>query len=121
MEDILIDGEKIRSLRNKLRWTQKELAMVSGVDQGIISHLENNSKAGTRIETLVALARAFGVATDDLFVPVEPVPVEPTDPKIDVMMHLVEDMTDEERQSAEMFIRFVLAQRKRQSKRTRRK
>ena len=121
MEDILIDGAKIRSLRNKRRWTQKELAMASGVDQGIISHLENNSKAGTRIETLVALARAFGVATDDLFVPVEPVPVEPTDPQIDVMMALVEDMTTEERQSAEMFIRFVLAQRKLQSKRARRK
>lgn len=114
MEDILIDGAKIRALRNKRRWTQKQLAMVSGVDQSIISHLENNAKAGTRIETLVALARSFGVATDDLFVPVDPIPVEPTDPKLDVMMRLVEDMTDEERQSAEMFIRFVLAQRKKQ-------
>lgn len=114
MEDILIDGAKIRALRNKRRWTQKQLAMASGVDQSIISHLENNAKPGTRIETLVALARAFGVATDDLLVPVDPIPVEPTDPKLDVAMRLVEDMTDEEWQSAEMFIRFVLAQRKKQ-------
>jgi transcriptional regulator with XRE-family HTH domain len=114
MEDILIDGEKIRSLRNKRRWTQKQLAMVSGVDQSIISNLENNAKPGTRIETLVALARAFGVATDDLFVPAEPIPVEPTDPKLDVMMRLVEDMTEEEKQSVEMFIRFVWSQHKKQ-------
>ena len=114
MEDILIDGAKIRALRNKRRWTQKQLAMVAGVDQSIFSHLENNAKPGTRIVTLVALARAFGVATDDLFVPVDPLPIEPTDPKLDVAMRLVENMTDEEWQSAEMFIRFVLAQRKKQ-------
>jgi transcriptional regulator with XRE-family HTH domain len=114
MEDILIDGEKIRSLRNKRRWTQKQLALVSGVDQSIISHLENNTKPGARIETLAALARAFRVAMDDLLVPVDPLPIEPTDPKLDVAMRLVENMTDEEWQSAEMFIRFVLAQRKKQ-------
>ena len=114
MEDILIDGEKIRSLRNKRRWTQKQLAMASGVDQSIISSLETNAKPGTRIETLVALARALGVATDDLLVPVEPIPVEPTDPKLDVMMRLVEDMTDEEKASVEMFIRFVWSQHKKQ-------
>ena len=110
MEDILIDGEKIRTLRNKRRWTQKQLALASGVDQSIISNLENNAKPGTRIETMVALARALGVATDDLFVPAEPIPVEPTDPRLDVMMRMVENMTDEEKDSVEMFIRFVKTQ-----------
>jgi transcriptional regulator with XRE-family HTH domain len=112
MEDILIDGEKIRSLRNKRRWTQKQLALTSGVDQSIISNLENNAKPGTRIETLVALARALSVATDDLLVPAEPIPVEPTDPNLDVMMRLVEDMTDEERHSVEKFIRYVWSEHK---------
>jgi transcriptional regulator with XRE-family HTH domain len=110
MEDILIDGAKIRALRSKRRWTQKQLAMVSGIDQSIISNLENNAKPGTRTETMVALARALGVATDDLFVPAEPIPVEPTDPKLDVMMRMVEDMTEEEKNSVEMFIRFVKTQ-----------
>ena len=113
MEDILIDGEKIRALRNKKRWTQKQLALVSGTDQGLISKLELNDQRGTRIDTLVAVARALGVATDDLLVPADPVPMEPTDPQMDVMMRLVEDMTAEERQSAEMFIRFVIGQRRR--------
>jgi transcriptional regulator with XRE-family HTH domain len=113
MEDILIDGDKIRALRNKKRWTQKDLAMAAGVDQGLVSRLENNDQRGTRIDTLVAVARALGVATDDLLVPAEPLPMEPTDPQMDVMMRLVEDMTPEERESAEMFVRFVIAQRRR--------
>lgn len=113
MQDTLIDGEKIRALRKKRRWTQKDLAGASGVDQGLISRLENNNQGATRIDTFVAVARALGVATDDLFVPEQPKPVEPTDPQIDVMMRMVEDMTPEERRSAEMFMRFVMSQRKR--------
>ncbi len=113
MEDILIDGEKIRALRTKRRWSQRDLSLAAGVDQGVISRLENNIQADTRIDRLVAIARTLGVPTDDLFVPAEPVPVQPSDPQIDVMMRLVEDMTPEERQSAEMFIRFVLSQRRR--------
>jgi transcriptional regulator with XRE-family HTH domain len=120
MEDILIDGDKIRMLRNKRRWTQKELALTSGVDQSIISDLENNKKAGTRIDTLVALARALGVATDDLFVPAEPIPIEPTDPTIDVMARFVPDMTEEEKHSVRLFVHFVWAQHQKQRRRKRR-
>jgi len=120
MEDILIDGDKIRALRTKRRWTQKDLAMAAGVDQGLISRLENNDQRATRIDTLVAVARVLKVPTDDLFVPAEPVPVEPTDPQLDVMMRLVEDMTPDERESAEMFIRFVLSQRRHRKTLTRR-
>lgn len=119
MESVLIDGEKIRALRNKRRWTQKELSLTSGIDQSLISDLENNKKTGPRIDTMVALARALGVTTDDLFVPAEPVPVEPTDPKLDVGMRLIEDMTDEEWRSAELFLRFVLTQRKKRRQRRR--
>ena len=112
MEEIRIDGTKIRALRNKRRWTQKQLAMESGVDQSIISNLENNAKPSARIDTMVALGRAFCVATDDLFVPAKPIPVKPTDPQLDSIMRLIEDLTPEEMQSATMFVRFVLAQRK---------
>ena len=112
MEGIRIDGTKIRALRNKRRWTQKQLAMGSGVDQSIISNLENNAKPSARIDTMVALGRAFGVATDDLFVPAKPIPVKPTDPELDMIMRLIEDLTPEEQQCAMMFLRFVLTQRK---------
>jgi transcriptional regulator with XRE-family HTH domain len=113
MEDILIDGEKIRRLRKNKGWSQMDLARISWVDQGTISALERNAKGGLRIDTLVRLARALGVSTDSLFVPTDGATVEPTDPQLDVMMRLVVDLTPEERQSAEMFIRFALAQRRR--------
>jgi transcriptional regulator with XRE-family HTH domain len=112
MEDILIDGAKIRRLRKNKGWSQFDLARVSWVDQGTISQLETNRKNNLRADTLVRLARALGVALDELFVPADPSVVEPTDPQLDVMMRLVTNMTPEERASAEMFIRFVLAQRR---------
>ncbi len=113
MEDILIDGAKIRQFRKNKGWSQFGLARVTLVDQGTISALERNARAGLRLNTLVRLARALGVSTDDLLVPSDGTPVEPTDPQLNVMMRLVVDMTPEERQSAEAFIRFVLAERRR--------
>ena len=115
MEDILIDGAKIRQLRKNKGWSQMDLARIAWVDQGTISQLENNTKLGIRMDTLVRLARYLGVPTDDLLVPADGIPVETADPQLDVMTRLVRDMTAEERQSAEMFIRFVLAQRRRKS------
>ena len=114
MEKIEIDGTRIRLLRNRRRWTQKELAIRSGVNQSLISSLENKAKPGVRIATLAKLARALGVATDDLLVSAESLPVKATDPKLNLIRRLVEDMTPEERQSATMFVRFVLAQRERE-------
>jgi len=121
MEDILIDGAKIRRLRKNKGWSQFDLARVSWVDQGTISQLETNRKNNLRADTLVRLARALGVALDELFVPADPSVVEPTDPQLDVMMRLVTNMTPEERASAEMFIRFVLAQRRRHGSENKRK
>ena len=121
MEDILIDGAKIRRLRKNKGWSQFDLARVSWVDQGTISQLETNRKNNLRADTLVRLARALGVALDELFVPADPSVVEPTDPQLDVMMRLVTNMTPEERASAEMFIRFVLAQRRRHGSEIKRK
>ncbi len=120
MEDILIDGDKIRALRQKRHWTQYDRARVSGVFQGAISRLEGNRQTNTRADTLIAVARALGVPTDELLVDGTPVPEEPTDPQIDVFMHLVEDMTPEERASAEMFVRFVIDQRKKGERKKRR-
>jgi len=119
--DILIDGDKIRVLRQKKHWSQNDLARVSGVFQGAISRLEANRQTNTRADTLIAVARALGVRTDELLVDgTPPVPDEPSDPQIDVFMHLVEDMTTEERASAEMFVRFVLDQRKKAARKKRR-
>jgi transcriptional regulator with XRE-family HTH domain len=111
MDEILLDGDKIRRLRQARRWSQADLARASGVDQGTISRLENNIQEKTRIETLVALARTFGVTADDLFLSSTAAAVDPLNPQLNVMTRLFEDMTEEERDSLEMFARFILAQR----------
>jgi len=113
MEDVFIDGAAIRRLRKNKGWSQMDLARIAWVDQGTISALERNAKGGLRSDTLVRLARTLGVSTDDLLVPPDGTPVESPEPQLDVMMRLVRDLTDDERQSAEMFIRFVIAQRRR--------
>ena len=51
MEDILIDGAKIRRLRKNKGWSQFDLARVSWVDQGTISQLETNRKNNLRADT----------------------------------------------------------------------
>ncbi len=112
MEDILVNGDKLRRLRQKRRWSQIDLARVSGTDQGTISRLETGNQGDTRIDTLVRIARALSIPTDDLFVRAEPAEVAVANPEIDVFMHLVEDMTPEERASAESYIRFVLHERR---------
>ena len=113
MEDVFIDGAAIRRLRKNKGWSQMDLARIAWVDQGTISALERNAKGGLHLDTLVRLARTLGVSTDDLLVPPDGTPPESSEPQLDVMMRLVRDLTDDERQSAEMFIRFVIAQRRR--------
>lgn len=112
MEDGLIDGDRVRALRKKRRWTQKDLATASGVDQGFISRLENRNQVGARTGRLVALARALRVTTDELFVRTDNEIIEPSDPQLDAMMELVVDMTPDERRSAERYLRFVMSERK---------
>jgi len=89
MDDILIDGAKIRQLRKNKGWSQMDLARIAWVDQGTISQLENNAKLGIRMDTLVRLARCLGAPTDQLLVPADGTPVETADPQLDVMTRLV--------------------------------
>lgn len=55
-------GDRIRTTRKDLRWSQEELSKRSGVSQGLISQIEN----GTNKETkhLAAIAGALDVSSD---------------------------------------------------------
>jgi transcriptional regulator with XRE-family HTH domain len=59
-------GEKIQHLRTQRRLTQTELAKKAGVDQAIISRLENKLSFNVRSDVLKALAKALGCTTDYL-------------------------------------------------------
>jgi transcriptional regulator with XRE-family HTH domain len=53
-------GNRLRQLREKAGWTQKQLADASGISQGSIANLEQDRRAPTW-ETVQALAGALGV------------------------------------------------------------
>lgn len=107
----LVDGKRIRRLRASRQWSQADLSKASGVDQGVISRMENNQQKHTRIGTIAALARALGVPTDSLLTSSAPVPTEPVDPQAIRLIHLFRQMTPEERQWAELYARFIIAHR----------
>lgn len=58
-------GQRIRALRKQKTWTQAQLAEQVGTSEQYIRHLESGFRKPGR-DTLIAVARVFGVAVDDL-------------------------------------------------------
>ena len=66
MRLMLMLGEVIRRERVKRGWTQRELAVATGMAQANISMLEANRRPNPSAETLQRLASAFNITVDDL-------------------------------------------------------
>lgn len=60
---------RIKELREKRRWTQDELAKLSGVSRTNIIRLESEKDVITTTDTLKKIADAFGVSIKYLFLP----------------------------------------------------
>ena len=58
-------GKKVRARRVALNWTQEMLAQEIGVSTSFIGHIERGSRKAS-IDTLVMLANAMQISTDDL-------------------------------------------------------
>jgi len=56
----------IKATREKLGWSQSELARRSGVKQGSISDIESGKTRHPRIDTVIKLARAMKVPVEKL-------------------------------------------------------
>lgn len=56
----------IRELREKLGWSQNELARRSGVKQGVLSEIESGVTKNPRVATMAAIAAALNVTIDEL-------------------------------------------------------
>ena len=56
----------IRELRQKLGWSQSELARRAGIKQGVLSYIENGRTKHPRSDTLAAIASALGVTVERL-------------------------------------------------------
>lgn len=57
---------KLREMREAKGWTQKALADKTGVQQSVISDIENGIVKYPRMDSLVALSRAFGCTIEDM-------------------------------------------------------
>jgi len=65
----LIDGQKLRKLRQGRGWDQKTLAKQANVDPSIISRLERGLQENITVSVLIGLAKSLGVPVDALLVP----------------------------------------------------
>ena len=60
-------GYKIKEMREKKEMSQEKLSELSGVSRSIISVLESGRVTVTTTMTLLRIAKALGVAVDDIF------------------------------------------------------
>lgn len=58
-------GKRVRARRTELNWTQEYLAREIGVSTSFIGHIERGTRKAS-IDTLVQLANAMQVSTDEL-------------------------------------------------------
>ena len=72
-------GEKLKTLREYKKITQKELALKLGVTQRTISYYENNTTKPNNIDFITNLAMALGVSLDEL--------IDSEDDKADSKIH----------------------------------
>lgn len=95
-------GKRILYLRKKFKLTQKELAAVTGLQRGNLSHYEKD-KIKPAAEAIIALAKHFSVSTDWLLMGKEKTEADP----------LCYALSEQERMDVEQYVQFVLWKRDR--------
>lgn len=59
-------GGRITKLRTERKWTQSELARLSGISQSNINLIESGTRSDIKYDTIIGIARAFRISTDEL-------------------------------------------------------
>jgi transcriptional regulator with XRE-family HTH domain len=62
----IVDGSKIKALREAKKLDQYELAKAAGVVPSVISRLERNLQGDFKLSVIVSVARVLGVNIDSL-------------------------------------------------------
>lgn len=73
-DEMAIDTQRLRSLREQRGWSQEQLADVSGLSARTIQRVEATGAAA--LETRMALAVALELAPADLLAAAQPVPAD---------------------------------------------
>ena len=58
-------GDRIKAARDKLNWTQEQLAQAAGISKGFLSDIEND-KRNISSESALKIADALGISLDYL-------------------------------------------------------
>ena len=66
-------GMRIKYLRQKLHWSQEDLALNANINKNYISDLENGRR-NPSLEILERIANAFGISLAELFKGIESIP-----------------------------------------------
>ncbi len=74
-------GERIQSCRKRAGLSQEQLAERLGVSRQAVSKWESDA-AQPELDKVVALARVFGITTDQLLLGTGPAPQMPSDPAL---------------------------------------
>lgn len=94
MMDMQLFGRKIAASRQNRGWTQRQLARQLSVSHQAVSKWEQGA-AVPDLETLIAMARLFGVSLDEL-TSTEPVPPMHFSAEMDRKMEALEDEEEED-------------------------
>jgi len=104
--------------RGKRNWSQSELSRHSGLHRAVISKLESGTKPMP--ETLIALAQAFKISPISMFRVAGLLPPGPDDKiNFEDWQHLLEQMTDAEREEFWRFGMMKIEMRQEKEKATR--
>lgn len=68
----IIDGERLRALREARNWDKQTLAQQAGISASVITRLERGSQADLRVSILLALARTLEIEPGALLTAITP-------------------------------------------------
>lgn len=100
-------GERIAERRKELKMSQRALAKAAGVSQPTISAIESGTKAPSTV-TVQLIAHALRTTVSALM---GESPQSPT-PPADEAHQLYESLSDQDKEKALEYMRFILSQRK---------
>ncbi len=98
-----VDGAKVKDLRDRLDWTQGQLAYHSNVDQATISRIEANEFGDVKVSTVKRLAAALGVTVAELLNDPAPTTAHGNvgdladDPRVLELVNMLGEATDDDR------------------------
>lgn len=108
-------SELIRSRREGLGLSIREVARRAGVSPGAVLRLESGDRQG-RMETLDKIARVLGITGDELQSAIGGEALGSREELLNVMGHDVLDLSDEELQRLREYVRYLQWQRRGRTK-----